>query len=165
MNQVLVKHQMMYDQKMKHEDPSGGTEPLERVTWALRRADIAVQALKEQRLRPLGMAGAHYSLLMSVDAAPGLTGAELARRLGVTPQAVASLVARLEGRGELERRPHPRHRNVQELYLTDAGRDILRSADAEIAEIEKRITGHLGPGDAARLTALLDQIIAAVHGS
>lgn len=62
-----------------------------------------MQARKEQRLRPLGMAAAHYSLLVSIYAEPGLTGAELARRLNVTPQAVAALVARLEDQGLLGR--------------------------------------------------------------
>ncbi|MFD1538951.1 MarR family winged helix-turn-helix transcriptional regulator [Nonomuraea guangzhouensis] len=138
-------------------------DALDRVTWALRQAEMAVQALKEQRLRPLGMAAAHYSLLIRVHADPGLTGAELARRLNVTPQAVASLVARLEDRGQLERRPHPRHRHVQELHLTDAGRDTLRLADAVVAEIERQITEKLGPESTTRLTALLHQAADAVR--
>jgi DNA-binding MarR family transcriptional regulator len=72
------------------------------------------------------MAPAHYTLMIMIDSEPGLTGAELARRLNVTPQAVASLATRLEERGRLEGRPHPRHRHVQELHLTDAGRDAPR---------------------------------------
>ncbi|MFC4471074.1 MarR family winged helix-turn-helix transcriptional regulator [Streptomyces xiangluensis] len=71
-------------------------DALDRVTWALRRAEWAVQAHKDQRLRPLGMAAAQYSLLICIHTDPGLTGAELARRLNVTPQAVASQVARME---------------------------------------------------------------------
>src|SRR5947209_1420539 len=85
-----------------------GPGALDRVTWALRRAEGAVQTLKEQRLRAVGLAVAHYSLLISVHSDPGLTGAEVARRLNVTPQAVASLADRLAKRGQLERRPHPR---------------------------------------------------------
>lgn len=155
---------MIADMVQAEGDPAA-PRAAERVTWALRQADIAVQALKEQRLRPLGIAGAHYSLLMSVHAEPGLTGAELARRLGVTPQAVASLIARLEDQGQVERRPHPRHRNVQELYLTEAGRDALRPADAELAAIEDQITRHLAPGDAVQLVALLGKIADATRGA
>jgi DNA-binding MarR family transcriptional regulator len=138
---------------------------LDRVTWALRRAEGAVQTLKEQRLRPLGVAVAHYSLLMSVNADPGLAGAEVARRLNVTPQAVASLVDRLEGRGQLERRQHPRHRHVQELHLTDAGREILRRADAVVAEVEELVTAQLGPTNTDRLKTLLERVSDAAHNA
>ncbi|MBB3073677.1 MarR family winged helix-turn-helix transcriptional regulator [Streptomyces violarus] len=144
---------------MTHEDERPiAANAQDRVTWALRRAEWAVQARKDQRLRPLGIAAAQYTLLMSVHGDPGLTGAELARRLNVTPQAVASQVARLEERGQLERRPHPRHRHVQELHLTGAGLDSLRDADAMIVEIEQRIAGKLGPKKAAQLRTLLDEV-------
>lgn len=134
---------------------------MERVTWALRRAEIAVQGLKEQRLRSaLGMPVAHYTMLISIHADPGLAGAELARRLNVTPQAVASLADRLEGRGQLERRSHPRHRHVQELHLTDAGREILREADALVEEVEQKVAKGLGRADTARLRALLEKVAA-----
>ncbi|WP_105971155.1 MarR family winged helix-turn-helix transcriptional regulator [Streptomyces geranii] len=140
-----------------------GLNALDRVTWALRRAELGVQALKEQRLRPLGLAASHYTLLISVHSEPGLAGAELARRLNVTPQAVASLVSRLEGRGQLERREHPRHRHVQELHLTDAGREVLRAADHVIADIERLIIDDLGSDDTTRLKALLAQVTKAVR--
>jgi len=141
---------------------SSGDEP-HPLLWSLRRAEMAVQAVKEQRLRPLGIAPAHYSLLMSVHRGPGMTGAELARRLAVTPQAVASLVARLTDRGWLERRPHPRHGHIQELHLTDDGRRALADADTEITALEQRLTERLGVGDAERLTALLGDIIETVR--
>nr|CAJ87965.1 putative MarR-like transcriptional regulator [Streptomyces ambofaciens ATCC 23877] len=117
-----------------------------------------MQTLKERRLRPLGLAASHYTLLISVHSEPGLTGAELARRLNVTPQAVASLVARLESRGQVERREHPRHRHVQELHLTEAGRETLRAADKAIADIELRIIEGLGLKESAQLRGLLDQV-------
>jgi DNA-binding MarR family transcriptional regulator len=138
-------------------------DALDRVAWALRRTELAVQALKEQRLRSLDMAVAHYAPLISVHAEPGLTGAELARRLNVTPQAVASLVARLEGRGQLERREHPRHRHVQELHLTDAGREALRAADVVIDGVEQQITDDLGPDASVQLRALLDRVAKTVR--
>jgi len=135
----------------------------DRVTWALRRAELAIQAVKEQRLRSLGLSVAHYSLLISVHTHPGLTGAELARRMGVTPQAVAALADRLVGRGQVERRTHPRHRRVQELHLTAAGRAVLRLADAVVAEIELKITEQLGHADTATLRAVLERVAVAAR--
>lgn len=87
----------------------------------------------------------------------------MARRLNVTPQAVASLADRLESRGQLERRSHARHRHVQELHLTDAGREALRLADAVVAEVEEKLSEQLGHADTARPRALLERIAAAAH--
>jgi DNA-binding MarR family transcriptional regulator len=148
---------------MTWDDEPVGADAPNRLLWALRRAELGARALKEQRLRPLGLAPAHYSLLMLVHAEPGLAGAELARRLDVTPQAVASLVTRLVEKGQLERRSHPRHRHVQELHLTDVGRKVLKSADALIASIEQQITGRLGSDNAARFTVLLEEAIDAIR--
>ena len=149
---------------MTQEDtPPVGPEAMDRVIWALRQAEQSMQTLKEHRLRPLGMAPAHYSLLISIHDQPGITGAELARRLGVTPQSVASLVARLADKGQLERRTHPLHRHVQELHLTDTGSRALHASDAVIAAIEDRITARLGPDGSARFKATLGEVIDAVR--
>ena len=147
----------------RNDDEPIGADAPKRVLWALRRAELGARGLKEQRLRPLGMVPAHYSLLMLVHTEPGLTGAELARRLDVTPQAVASLVTRLIDKGQLERRVHPRHRHIHELHLTDAGRGALKSADVVIAAIERQITERLGPENAATFTALLEDVIDVVR--
>ncbi|WP_232838461.1 MarR family winged helix-turn-helix transcriptional regulator [Streptomyces geranii] len=155
---------LSYSRGVEQEDEQPiSADALDRVTWALRRAEWGIQARKDQRLRPLGVAAAQYSMLISVHTDPGLTGAELARFLNITPQAVASQVARLEERGQLERRPHPRHRHVQELHLTDAGRETLRAADAVIVEIERQITVRLGSRKAAQLRVLLDEVADAVR--
>lgn len=112
--------------------------------WALRRAFVAVEAAKEARLRRLGVLAAHYGVLMNLGVSPGITSAELARRLAVTPQNIASLVARLEDRGWVERREHQLHAHVRELHLTEEGRRILDSADAEVSALEAEIRELLG---------------------
>lgn len=67
-------------------------------------------------------------------------------------------MARQEKRGHLERRPHPRHRHMQELHLTDAGRDSLRDADAVIVEDQQQIAEELGVVKTAQLRTLLDGV-------
>ena len=74
-------------------------------------------------------------------------------------------MARLEDQGQLERRPHPRHRNVQELYLTDSGYAALQAADDEIAAIEQQITRRLAPADTVQLTALLARVADAARST
>src|SRR5690349_2571718 len=140
-----------------------GAQAMDRVIWALRQAEQTMQTLKEQRLRPLGMAPAHYSLLISIHTQPGITGAELARRLHVTPQSVASLVARLADKDQLERRTHPLHRHVNELYLTDTGRQALQASDAVIAAIEHHITTRLGRDHTTQFSAMPSEVVAAVR--
>ncbi len=132
-----------------------------RVIWALRRAFLAVEAAKEQRLRPTGIAGAHYAVLLHVARAPGITGAALARALGVTPQNVAGLVARLEERGLLERRRHELHAHVLELHLTAEGVGRLAEADAAVSDLDRAAVDALGVAAAADLRALLEVVATA----
>ena len=108
------------------------------------------------------MAASHYALLVSVDSEPGLAGATLARRLNVTPQAVASLVAKLVERGLIERRHHPRHPHVQELHLTDAGRDALQYADTVMERIEQHVLDLLGVQQGEEFRLMLETLASAL---
>jgi len=129
--------------------------------WALRRAFHAVEAEKEQRLRPCGLTPALFGVLFHVSCRPGLTGADLARALGVSPQNVANLAARLQDRGLLERRTNPHHPQGLELHLTDAGRDTLTDADRAIAGLDADLTALLGAGNSDTLRALLERVATA----
>lgn len=139
--------------------PPAGEEVFARVAWALRRADLNLQTAKERPLREVGVPGAHYSVLISLQTNPGLTGAELARLMSVTPQAVALLVGKLTDRGLIERRTHPRHRNVQELHLTDAGRHELLKAEHIVSDLERHIRKSLGAQRYSQLRELLGHVI------
>lgn len=139
--------------------PPDDTDVLDRVGSLLRRADLALLAAKEPPLRRLGVSGSLYSVLMNIQVAPGLTGAELARVVGVTPQAIAPLVAKLVERGWIERRSHPRHANVQELHLTDSGRREAAAADRVLTHLEDHFRRSLGDEDHRRLRDLLGRVI------
>lgn len=128
----------------------------DRVVWALRRAFQAVEGAKERRLRDLGVAGSHYAILIHLAASPGITGAEIARRLHVTPQNIASLMGKLVERGWVQRRGHSRHAHVLEVYLTDEGRRVLGAADVEVSALEVALRRHLGEPESRALRELLE---------
>jgi DNA-binding MarR family transcriptional regulator len=118
-----------------------------------------MQAVKEPPMRDVGVPGSHYVVLVNLHATPGLTGAELSRVVGLTQQAVALLVSKLTERGLIERRQHPRHPNVRELYLTDAGRQELVKAERIVSNLEQHLLESLGAERHALLRELLGQVI------
>jgi len=134
--------------------------PFERVVWSLRRAALVVDAAKESTLRQVGLPASHYTLMINLVASPGINGAELSRRLGVSPQNTAALVKKLEDRGLVVRRTHPRNPHVRELHLTDAGQAAVQEADELVGRLELDLRDALGDGDAATLHGLLERIVA-----
>jgi DNA-binding MarR family transcriptional regulator len=126
-----------------------------RIIWLLRRAFYAVEAEKDARLRSTGVSAAHYAILVNIGGFPGLTSAELARRLQVTPQNITGLVSKLESAGWIERRTHPVHSHVRELYLTAEGQTALSLADSQVAGLEEAVLARLTPSEAAELRSTL----------
>jgi DNA-binding MarR family transcriptional regulator len=98
----------------------------------------------------------HGFVLQAVG--PGTTAVDLARRLGVTKQAAAKTVARLERQGYVRRRPSTTDRRSQQILITDRGTDMLR-ASAEIFEhLRARRGALLGDGRLQDLEDDLEQI-------
>ncbi|RIV34362.1 MarR family transcriptional regulator [Micromonospora radicis] len=130
----------------------------------MRRADLALLAAKEPALRKVGVSGSLYAVLANLGVKPGLTGAELARLTGVTPQAIAPLVGKLIERGLIERRAHPRHANIQELHLTESGRRETARADRIMLHLDTHIRDSLGDQEYRQLRVLLDRVITSLPG-
>jgi len=159
-DQCLIEDQDAVLSTIVTEDSAAqNQEVLSRVASLLRRADLALQATKEPPLRKLGVSGSLYAVLANLQVTPGLTGAELARVVGVTPQAIAALVSKLSGRGWIERRSHPRHGNVQELHLTDRGRSELAGANRLMADLDGYLQQSLGDENYRQLRRLLGEVI------
>jgi DNA-binding MarR family transcriptional regulator len=81
-------------------------------------------------------------LLAYIDNEPGITVAEMSRRIPKTQQAISQVAARLEKLGYLERRLGP-GRGVG-LHATAAGHEMADQARRREAEIETRMSGLLG---------------------
>ncbi|MEY2849240.1 MAG: hypothetical protein RI885_1907 [Actinomycetota bacterium] len=136
--------------------------PASPTAWLLRQAFQAMEADKGRRLRPTGLQAAHYSLLATISSRPGSSGAELARSLGVSPQNIATLVARLETRGLVERRSHDRHDHVREVHLTAEGEAAVTGADRVVAELEADIVATFDHDDLEQLHRLLHRLTASL---
>jgi DNA-binding MarR family transcriptional regulator len=84
------------------------------------------------------------SLLMSQVHPDGIRSAELARRVGVTRQAVSQTVTELEAHGLLERREDPTNASAQLVSLTPRGSKSVATALAIFDELEGELARRIG---------------------
>jgi DNA-binding MarR family transcriptional regulator len=119
----------------------------ERLLVHVKRAEQVTQAAKEAAVREVGITAAQQAALAVLSDNPGINAAELARRCAMTQQAMNGLLGRLEARGLVERRPHPRHESVLELKLTRTGRAAFEEADALVARLEEQLTAGLSEAE------------------
>ena len=118
---------------------------------------VRTSALGEAALAgtPLTLAG--LGLLENVNARPGITIAEIARRAPQTQQALSQIAARLDRLGYLERRLAEGGRGVG-LHLSSAGARARADAHARIERFEGELAESLGASRHARLVALLEEM-------
>ncbi len=100
---------------------------------------------------------AHTAVFSVIDLA-GTPIGMLARRAGVTKQAMSQLVEDLVAKGYVERREDPADRRSRLVVLTDKGMGAIRSGRQHIRQIESGYRRVLGPERFETLCELLGEI-------
>lgn len=118
------------------------------------RADFAAQGM--EGLRPL------HALLLIPLLGGGRHASDLAENLGVSRQAVAQVVTRLEGDGYLRRITDPGDARAKLVCLTPRGRAALRTMRATAVALEDEWRQRLGAG---QLDSFRDTLIALLPGA
>jgi DNA-binding MarR family transcriptional regulator len=93
--------------------------------------------------------------LLAVMAGKPTSISELARRMGVTRQAVHKTVIELERRGVLRVHDDPQRGNAKLVIYTEKGRELNRQGARIINSIESRLTAQLGSTKVQHLKKLL----------
>jgi DNA-binding MarR family transcriptional regulator len=140
--------------------PSAAGVPLGAASPAFLLAQVGAHAATQfgERLMPLGLAPTHAGLLRIVHASEGLSQQALCARLGLAPSRVVALVDDLEQRGLVIRRDHPHDRRSYALYLTDDGRNALKSIGKVAREHQDALCAALNADERAHLASLLTRI-------
>ncbi|WP_063774841.1 MarR family winged helix-turn-helix transcriptional regulator [Kitasatospora azatica] len=128
----------------------------------LKRAEQELIAAKHASLRQFKLNTPQYTVLLVLFEEPGLSGAVLARRCLVTPQTMSSVLSTLEGRGLVERKPHPIHSHILEARLTRAGRALLAKADVEATTVEDALHAEFTDEEKEQLVSLLARCTSAL---
>ena len=101
---------------------------------------------------------AHSINLFRVIDAGGTRPTELARRAGVTPQAMAEIVRYLEDRGYAQRVPDPGDGRGRIVRLTPRGREASAVAGRVFAGLEAKWEKTLGGRQMAQLRKMLGEL-------
>jgi DNA-binding MarR family transcriptional regulator len=124
---------------------------LARADWFSRELEQEISRSAYADLRPA------ESRLLAYMAGKPCHMAELARRLGVSRQAVHKVVAGLVKRGVLELADDPERPNAKLVLYTERGREVNRGGARLIEKIEDRISRAMGDKHLAQLKALLSE--------
>ena len=107
-----------------------------------------------------GATFAQTSILRWLDRAGPRRSGDVAKFLSASAPAATQMLARLETKGLVTMRRDPDDRRVQEVSLTDRGREIVREHDRERGERLDRLFGGLS---SARLTGIAGALEEAIE--
>ncbi|OBH18948.1 MarR family transcriptional regulator [Mycolicibacter terrae] len=134
-------------------------DPTRNTLWLLKQAFYYSLTTVNEAISDHGVSTAQIGLLRQLSGEPGLSGAELARRLLITPQGVQLALSALEGRGLVERKQDPRHGRILRAYLTDEGRSVASEVVADAIAAHDKVFGVLTPKEQETLRALLTRVV------
>ncbi len=105
-----------------------------------------------------GIRSAHAPLFLVIDP-DGTRSSELAKRAGMTKQAMGEQVRHLEKLGYVEVVPDPTDGRARLVRLTDSGRQGVEIAESVITRFDAWLDDRLGAETVAELRATLGQIL------
>lgn len=127
--------------------------------WLLKQAFHFTLKSVNDAVSDHGVTTAQIGLLRQLANEPGLSGAELARRLLISPQGVQLALSALEKRGLVERRQDPQHGRILRAYLTEDGQQVTAAVVSEAVEANNAVFGVLSADEQQQLRVLLTKIV------
>jgi DNA-binding MarR family transcriptional regulator len=131
------------DSEVVHHNP--------RLIYAIGRLDRVVRRELTERLAPVGLTWPQYTTLSVLEAKPGLSNAQLARRAMISPQAMSEVTTSLERMRLLERRVSPSNNRILRARLTAKGRRLLADCEARVDELERQMLDGISEKESERL--------------
>jgi DNA-binding MarR family transcriptional regulator len=128
-------------------------------TYLIGRVDRIVRRALEELIADQDVSVVGYTAMSVLEARPGLSNAELARRSFVTPQGMSQTLAVLTERRLIRRTPATSNRRVQLVELTDRGRQVVSACNRRVIEFERELLACLTDEQRSDLNATLSTIV------
>ena len=128
------------------------------VGFVLRLAQVAVFKDLIEALRPFGLRPTDFSVLLVIEATPGLKQQAVGEALSIQRPNLVTIIDQLEGRGLVRRGAAARDRRSYALALTPEGAALLAGAKVAHTGHSKRVIAALGDIDKRTVLEALSRI-------
>lgn len=116
--------------------------------YLLRQAANAQRRRMDRALAAVGLTLPQFLVLTMIRAYPGCSNADIARLAMLTPQTVHAIIAALERKKLITRRPDPAHGRILNIALTPSGQELLERGRARSLAVESDLNGPLSDAQA-----------------
>jgi DNA-binding MarR family transcriptional regulator len=130
--------------------------------WLMKEAVHFTRKAVDEAVRSHGVTVSQWAVLYQLAQHPGLSGAELAREMLLTPQAVHQALTTLERRGLVSRAPDVDHARIFRATLTDEGLRIARRCRADSMKIQRKLLATFDAEERTLFTDLLERYVRAM---
>ncbi|MHC9296173.1 MarR family winged helix-turn-helix transcriptional regulator [Mycobacterium sp. LTG2003] len=134
-------------------------ELTDNILWLLKQAFYFSLTTVNDAVSDHGVSTAQIGVLRQLANEPGLSGAELARRLLISPQGVQLALTALEKRGLVERKQNPQHGRIMQAFLTGEGRKVAAAVVNDAVAAHDQVFGVLSPEEQQTLRDLLSKVV------
>lgn len=126
----------------------------------LRLAHSRARKTFADALGSLGIHGAHYGVLLTLDRLGPMSQRQLIDAIDSDKSSMVRIVDDLEARGLVVRRPATGDRRAYAVELTEAGRTAFQAAEEIAAATTERLLAGFTSAERATLTELLQRLVA-----
>lgn len=140
-------------------DAESGIELTDNILWLLKQAFYFTLTTVNEAVSEHGVSTAQIGVLRQLSNEPGLSGAELARRLLISPQGVQLALTALERRNLVQRKQDPQHGRILQAFLTDQGRKVAGAVVNDAIAAHDKVFGVLSKAEQKTLRELLGRVV------
>jgi DNA-binding MarR family transcriptional regulator len=130
------------------------------LSYVVARLERALRRQIGGLVAPHGLSVAQYTTLSLLRSRSGLSNAQLARRLWVTPQSMNEVISALERMELISRVPDEGNRRILRTALTARGTEVLDACDREILAMEDELLDEIGEERGDELVAAMERCVA-----
>jgi DNA-binding MarR family transcriptional regulator len=124
----------------------------------IRRCHQISVALFHQECAAFGITPQQYAALRMLATHNGVDQITLAGLVALNRTTAGDVVARLEAAGSLKRQDGSDDRRVKNLFITHAGRQMIKDVDSRVRRVQERLLEPLNKKERAQFIAFLARI-------